>query len=197
MNIRFWFEYILIFLKIILLSIYTYLKSRWFGNAKRVSALYDRNSQIAIVGGGIGGVGAAYALMRSGYRNVTIYEARDQLGGNAKTHVWQNGTSRLTTGLSVLAWPMIFRNYIHLLNRLKIEMTTVQLPFFIHNEEENCIFAHGKQDSHTQEYNQELKRWNRMINTVRYVTEFLSGSEPSLYHFFLIKSFPIISLCDV
>jgi predicted NAD/FAD-binding protein len=194
MNIRFWLEYILTFLEIILLSIHTYIKSRIFGDSKRVSSLYDRNSQIAIIGGGIGGVGAAYALIQSGYRNVTIYEARDKLGGNAKTHLWKNEISNITTGLSVLAWPVIFRNYIHLLNRLNIEITTVQLPFFIHNQVENCIFAHGKQDCHTKQYNKELKRWNQMVNTIRYVTEFLSGQEASLYHFSLLNPFNYISM---
>ena len=38
--------------------------------------------RIAVIGGGIAGVGCAYTLVRSGY-DVTIYEARDRLGGNA------------------------------------------------------------------------------------------------------------------
>ncbi|CAF5064052.1 unnamed protein product, partial [Rotaria sp. Silwood1] len=67
--------------------IYTYIKSHLFDNKNRASLLHNRNSKIAIVGSGIGGVGATYALLCSGYTNVTIYEARDKLGGNAKTHV--------------------------------------------------------------------------------------------------------------
>jgi predicted NAD/FAD-binding protein len=194
MNILTWLQYLTTFLGILLLSIYRYIKSRLFGPNERVPPLYNRNSKIAIVGGGIGGVGAAYSLLRSGYKNVTIYEARDKLGGNAKTHIWQTDNTSVTTGLSVLAWPVIFHNYIHLLNELNIETTTVKLPFFIHNKEEKYFFAHGKQHIHTQQYNNDLRRWNRMVNTVRYVSEFLNGKELSLYHFSLLNPFNFISM---
>ncbi|CAF4297413.1 unnamed protein product, partial [Rotaria sordida] len=154
------------------LAIYTYIKSRLFGNKKRLPPLYNRDSKIAIVGGGIGGVGAAYALLRSGYTNVTIYEKRDELGGNAKTHVWQINNKNITTGLSVLAWPEIFRNYMRLLNELNIKTTIVELPFFIDNKEENTIFAHGKQYVNAQKHNNDLKRWIHMINIIKYISKF-------------------------
>ncbi|CAF4700988.1 unnamed protein product [Rotaria sp. Silwood1] len=194
MNILFWLKYIATFVCILLLAIYTYIKSHLFGNKKRTPPLHNRNSKIAIVGGGIGGVGAAYALLRSGYTNVTIYEARDKLGGNAKTHVWQTNNKSITTGLSVLAWPEIFRNYIHLLNELNIKTAIVELPFFIHNKEENTIFAHGKQHINAQQYNNDLKRWIRMVNTVKYVSTFFNGREISLYHFSLLNPFNYISM---
>src|SRR5207302_11056455 len=127
-------KYIITFICILLLSIYRYIKSRFFRNNNNNKHVLPLDSKIAIIGGGIGGVGAAYALLESGYKNVTIYEARDKLGGNAKTHIWQNETYNITTGLSVLAWPLIFRNYIHLLNKLNIKTTIVELPFFIHNK---------------------------------------------------------------
>ena len=58
---------------------------------------------VAVIGGGIAGVGAAYALAKSGYA-VTIFEAEKVLGGSAKTFLWQTkggdeGTS-IRTGLS-------------------------------------------------------------------------------------------------
>ncbi|CAF1451866.1 unnamed protein product [Rotaria magnacalcarata] len=196
MNVLFWLKYIATFSCIVLLSIYTYVKACLFGNKKcRAAPLLNRDSHIAIVGGGIGGVGAAYALLHSGYKNVTIYEARENLGGNARTHVWQiNKNKNITTGLSVLAWPEVFRNYIHLLNALSIETTTVELPFFIHNRDENTFFAHAKQDVHTQQYNTDLQRWKRMIDIVRYVSEFFHDRETSLYHFSLLNPFNYISM---
>ncbi|CAF4101302.1 unnamed protein product, partial [Rotaria sordida] len=149
---------------------------------------------IAIVEGGIGGVGAAYTLLRNGYTNVTIYEKRDALGDNAKTHVWQIDNKSITTGLSVLAWPEIFRNYIHLLNELNIKTTIAELPFFIHNKEENIIFAHGKQYINAQQYNNDLKRWIRMINTIKYVSIFFNGKEISVYYFSFLNPFNYISM---
>ena len=187
MNALYWFQYFLILIKIVLFSIFTYIKIRLFGKSKSISSLSNRDCQIAIIGGGIGGVGAAYALVESGYKNVTIFEAREQLGGNAKTHVWQN---EITTGLSVLAWPEIFRNYIHLLKKLDIQTTTVQLPFFLQNKTDNFIFAHGK----SSDYKRELFRWNQMVKLVRQVTEFLCGTERSLYHFSIVNPFNYIPL---
>ncbi|CAF0788487.1 unnamed protein product [Adineta ricciae] len=191
LNLTFWLQYIRVFLSILCISLYTYIKSRVFGNRKRVPPLFDRNCKIAVVGGGIGGVSAAYALLRSGYKNVTIYEARDKLGGNAKTHLWQSDRYNITTGLSVLAWPLIFRNYIHLLNELNIPTTMVELPFFIHDKQNNSVFAHGKQSA---EYNTDLKRWSRMVNTVRWLTEYLSGKDASLYHFAFLNPFNYIPM---
>ncbi|CAF1191637.1 unnamed protein product [Rotaria sordida] len=194
MNILYWLKYITTFICILLLAIYTYIKSRLFGNKKRQPPLHNRDSKIAIVGGGIGGVGAAYALLRSGYTNVTIYEKHDQLGGNAKTHIWQINNKNITTGLSVLAWPEIFRNYMRLLNELNIKTTTVELPFFIDNKEENTIFAHGKQHINAQKYNNDLKRWISMINTIKYVSKFFHGKEISIYHFSFLNPFNYISI---
>jgi cation diffusion facilitator CzcD-associated flavoprotein CzcO len=44
-------------------------------------------STIAVVGGGFGGVGAAVMLRRAGYRDVTVFERRERVGG-----VWHDNT---------------------------------------------------------------------------------------------------------
>jgi cation diffusion facilitator CzcD-associated flavoprotein CzcO len=38
-------------------------------------------TRIAIVGGGFGGVGAAALLQRAGYRDVTLFERGERVGG--------------------------------------------------------------------------------------------------------------------
>ena len=45
-----------------------------------------RKGRVAVVGGGISGVGCAYSLSMSGY-DVTIFESRDVLGGNAQVSI--------------------------------------------------------------------------------------------------------------
>ena len=187
-------KYSFIFAYILCLAFYTYLKSYLFGCHQRAPPLHNRERSVAIVGGGIGGVGAAYALLRSGYTRVTIYEASGKLGGNAKTHTWQNDGGSITTGLSVLAWPVFFRNYIQLLAELNIETTTVRLPFFIHHRRQKSIFAHGRTASHTQEYTKDLRRWKRMVQLVRYVADYFSGTEASLYHLSLLNPFNVIPM---
>jgi cation diffusion facilitator CzcD-associated flavoprotein CzcO len=42
---------------------------------------------VAIVGGGFGGIGAAVLLRRAGYRDITVFEKRERLGG-----VWEHNT---------------------------------------------------------------------------------------------------------
>ena len=92
--------------------------------------------RVAVIGGGIGGVGCAYALQQAG-AHVTLFESRDSVGGNAKTWDWAAsdgaGTvATVRTGLSVLAWPQkYFHNYNALLSVLGIATQQVCLPFAI------------------------------------------------------------------
>ncbi len=47
----------------------------------------DRSRSVAIVGAGFGGVGAAVMLARAGWRNVTVFERGERVGG-----VWHHNT---------------------------------------------------------------------------------------------------------
>ena len=51
---------------------------------------YERKQRVAVVGGGIGGLTAAY-LLKNAYE-VTLFEASPRLGGNAYTHTVKDGT---------------------------------------------------------------------------------------------------------
>src|ERR687894_1021932 len=46
-----------------------------------------RERSVAVVGGGFGGVGAAVMLKRAGYRQVTVFERGERVGG-----VWHHNT---------------------------------------------------------------------------------------------------------
>ena len=60
--------------------------------------------KIAIVGGGISGLGAAYAL--SGSHLVTLFEAENRLGGHARTILaGKHGTQPVDTGFIVFNYP--------------------------------------------------------------------------------------------
>jgi hypothetical protein len=60
--------------------------------------------KVAVIGGGVAGCGAAWALAESGFE-VHLFEADSVVGGNAKTVEWPDG---IVTGLSVLAWPELY-----------------------------------------------------------------------------------------
>ena len=62
-----------------------------------------RNKKIAVIGCGIGGLGAAYTLSRAPAVSLTLYEARSQLGGHANTVEVTSGgvTHPIDTGFLV------------------------------------------------------------------------------------------------
>ena len=60
--------------------------------------------EVAIIGAGISGLGAAYTLVKAGIKRVTIYEAQDYIGGRIKS--LKHGNLILT--LSLLAVLMSF-----------------------------------------------------------------------------------------
>ena len=66
----------------------------------------SRSSQIAVVGGGIGGLVAAGLLARSGAR-VTLYEQEPRLGGKAQQ--LRVGSTVLDTGPTLLTLPALVR----------------------------------------------------------------------------------------
>jgi len=79
--------------------------------------------RVAVIGAGIAGSGAAWALGEDGF-DVEVFEAASWVGGNAKTVMWPDGQR---TGLSVLAWPAaLLRNYTALLRRLGDAHTEVE-----------------------------------------------------------------------
>ena len=60
--------------------------------------------KIAIIGGGISGLGAAYALSKT--YQVTLYEAENRLGGHARTILsGKNGKQPVDTGFIVFNYP--------------------------------------------------------------------------------------------
>ncbi len=113
---------------------------------------------------------------------MTLYESRDKVGGNAKTHTWRNEVSEeaeAVSGLSVLAWPTkYFHNYIALLKELAIDSTEVVLPFAV-RDEQVCDFFHDRDID--ERLRPDVRRWMRLVNLVRRVNERLTGLTNPLF----------------
>ena len=63
-----------------------------------------RPKKIAVIGGGISGLGAAYVL--SNRYQVTLFEAENRLGGHARTvFAGKNGNQAVDTGFIVFNYP--------------------------------------------------------------------------------------------
>ena len=104
-----------------------------------------KGGRVAVVGGGIAGCGAAWALARDGYE-VVLYEGRGCLAGNARTFDWTGfapGTGCENTGVdgtvkscvSVTAWPpVLYKNYTALLAEIGVETTAMPLSWFLNSK---------------------------------------------------------------
>ena len=90
--------------------------------------------QVAVIGGGIAGSGCTYTLSRSGY-DVTLFEARETLCGNAKQWDWDVDGKNLTTCVSVTAWPApLYKNYVQLLKQIDVKTTPMPLSWFLNSK---------------------------------------------------------------
>jgi predicted NAD/FAD-binding protein len=137
--------------------------------------------RISVVGAWIAGVGAAWALTRAGFA-VDVFEARDEVGGNAKTHRWDARGGPLVAGLAVLAWPeAYFHNYGRLLDVLSIPSEEVRLRYFVRRGREH--FAHERGGPLLDRHARDLEKWQRMIARLRGVNRRFAGDDhaPSLY----------------
>ena len=95
---------------------------------------------VAVIGGGVAGCGAAWALNRSGFK-VTLFESRPQISGNARTFDWDftpfkdSGKDVVKSCVSVTAWPPIYyKNYTALLAELAIETVPMPLSWFLNSK---------------------------------------------------------------
>jgi hypothetical protein len=157
------------------------------GEGKK-EARSNAGTKVAVIGGGIAGLGAAWALHRSGFE-VSVFEKKPTLGGNAKAHNWivqqDDGSPAIVrTGLSVLAWPRAyFNNYNNLMAELDIDTVDHELRFCVGvrptpRSEPEMVYVHGR-ESHTLAslagnrklawLATDLARWRRLVRVVRFV----------------------------
>ena len=91
---------------------------------------------VAVIGGGIAGCGAAWALSQSGF-DVTLLEARAQISGNARTFDWTHpdGSHFVKSCVSVTAWPPnLYKNYTALLQHFNVETVHQPLSWFLNSK---------------------------------------------------------------
>jgi len=149
---------------------------------------------IAVVGGGIAGVGAAWALHRAGYE-VDLFEKGPALGGNAKTFRWSVDGGHADSPLLVVAWPqMYYHNYELLLDQLGVGIETLPISYFVQTPE-----GHFCQDGQTgiqKRFAPEFRRWEKLVAFVSKVNDFFlpKGRHHSLYHFSYFNPLNVIPL---
>ncbi len=150
--------------------------------------------RIGVIGGGIAGVGAAWALHRAGYE-VDIFEKGPTLGGNAKTFRWETETGHADSPLLVVAWPqMYYHNYELLLRELGVGITTLPIQYFVQTPDGH--FCQDGQTAIQRRFSSEFRRWKRLVSFIAKINGFfLSKHEhDSLYHFSYFNPLNLIPL---
>lgn len=167
--------------------------ARWLGLQPSGRSKVAASGRVAVIGGGIAGCGACWALQKSQFE-VEVFEAAETLGGNAKTFLWPDGRR---TGLSVLAWPSeYFHNYTALLSQLGVEHETVDLGFHV-RDPEGRDFRHGDESSSLMQHHKTgIARWERMVRVARAVNHVFNGfpSRKSLYDLNLLNPLNVMPL---
>ncbi|MGB3050856.1 MAG: FAD-dependent oxidoreductase [Polyangiales bacterium] len=149
---------------------------------------------IAVVGGGIAGVGAAWALHRAGYE-VDLFEKGAALGGNAKTFRWSVDGGHVDSPLLVVAWPqMYYHNYELLLDQLGVGIETLPISYFVQTPEGH--FCQDGQTGTQKRFAPEFRRWKKLVAFVSKVNDFFlpKRRHHSLYHFSYFNPLNLIPL---
>ncbi|CAJ2511842.1 Uu.00g074670.m01.CDS01 [Anthostomella pinea] len=88
-----------------------------------------RMKKVAIVGSGVAGIGALWALNRT-HHDVYLYEAGDRLGGHTNTVEWKQGKFRtlVDTGFIVLN-TATYPNFINFLRKINVRTVATEMTF--------------------------------------------------------------------
>lgn len=182
------------------------------GHSKKNDNIVNPDSEtfkVCVVGGGIGGMSAAYGLARIAQQQnaagnskkqknveITVLEPRQTLGGNAKTHDWtSSGYPNLRTGLSVLAWPAsLFHNYETLLRELRQEVDVVTPTFMVSEDGKTMHWVHTANNSDLSESvnkwaHEDMKKWDRAVLAARKINHITALIGLSFYATFI--TFPL------
>lgn len=153
-----------------------------------------KQTKVGVIGGGIAGVAAAWALHRSGYE-VDLFEKGSELGGNARTFRWELDGSHAESPLLVIAWPeRYYHNYRHLLDKLGLDTATLPISYFVHSPE--GVFCQDGRGGLDRRFAVELTRWKRLVAFITRVNDFFlrRDGDDSLYHFSYLNPMNLIPL---
>ncbi len=154
----------------------------------------ELSDKVAVVGGGIAGVSAAWSLHRAGYE-VELFEKGPALGGNAKTFRWDTASGPAESPLLVVAWPqMYYNNYEQLLSELGVGIETLPISYFVQTPEGH--FCQDGQSAFDRRFARQFRRWKRLVAFVSRVNDFFlpKNRRDSLYHFSYLNPMNLIPL---
>ena len=120
--------------------------------------------RVAIVGGGISGLGAAWALNHHPDRfDFRLFEAQEQIGGNAITaDMPQNGGGSIPFDISVTACiPSVYDHIVLLMEQFGIELLDTKFSYSV--KYGGRIYAHDFDSDIREQLQPEIERFQRLL----------------------------------
>ncbi|MYD54524.1 MAG: NAD(P)-binding protein [Chloroflexi bacterium] len=120
--------------------------------------------RVAVIGGGISGLGAAWALNRDPDRfDVRLFEANEQLGGNAVTaDMPQADGSSIPFDISVTACiPSVYHHIVLLMQQFGIELLETRFSYSV--KYRGQVYAHDFDSEIREELSEEIARFQRLL----------------------------------
>ncbi|MGK5627842.1 FAD-dependent oxidoreductase [Streptomyces sp. URMC 123] len=127
-----------------------------------------RPSRVAVVGAGMAGLGAAWALSRHPDRfDIQVFEEKDRIGGNAFTvDMPQRSGGTVPVDISVTAFiPSVYQNFLALLRHCDITPVETRFSYAVHYR--GGVHAHDFDGSLKRRYREDLETFRRMLRTLR------------------------------
>ena len=125
--------------------------------------------RIAIVGGGISGLGAAWALHRSGDRfDFRLYEAQAQIGGNAITaDMPQADGTTIPFDISVTACiPSVYHHILLLMEQFGIELIDTTFSYSV--KYRGQVYAHDFESDIRRQLRHEIAQFQRLLRRLHW-----------------------------
>jgi len=145
--------------------------------------------RIAIVGGGISGLGAAWALNHHPDRfDFRLFEARDRVGGNAVTaDMPQDGGGSIPFDISVTACiPSVYHHIVLLMERFGIDLVDTRFSYSV--KYRGRVYAHDFDSGIRDELQPEIAKFQRILGRLhrfgrltRSRSKFLNALNPFNY----------------
>ena len=120
--------------------------------------------RVAIVGGGMSGLGAAWALNQHPDRfDFRLYEAQDQIGGNAITaDMPQDDGTSIPFDISVTACiPSVYHHILLLMQRFGIELIDTRFSYSVKYHGE--VYAHDFDSDIKEQLRHEIAKFQRIL----------------------------------
>ena len=124
--------------------------------------------RVAIVGAGISGLGAAWALNHHPDRfDFRLFEAQDRIGGNAVTaDMPQDDGSSIPFDISVTALiPSVYHHFMLLMERFGIEVLDTRFSYSV--KYRGRVYAHDLDSDVREELQAEIAKFQRLLGRLR------------------------------